>query len=218
MVNKHIKKHGPKTLALIALLALAVSAGVYVGNRIFNKKSVTPQKTPDVVTYSTDNPDETKPDKKTYQWKGSANDPKYITIASVGVEGFLQKVGVDQNKQIAVPNNVYMAGWFNETPRPGEAGNSIIDGHVTGRVNKGIFEKLTGVKIGDDIKVEFGDGSSKSFKAKKSVAVETKDAAAVMFSQEPNITKQLTLVTCTGKWDSKINQYTQRLIVIAEAI
>lgn len=214
------KRAQRKHLAWVALsiILLAAAMGSYfVVAKLLDKQPKKSQ-TSDAITYSTDTPSEQKPDKKTYKWAGAQNDPKYISIPSTGTEGFLQNVGVDQNKAVAVPNNIYLAGWFNQTPRPGEPGNSVIDGHVTGRVNKGIFEKLTSAKVADIITIEFGDGSTKRFQIVKSVAVPTKDAPAVIFSQEAGIDRQLTLVTCTGAWDAKINQYTERLIVIAKAI
>lgn len=218
MTRRVSKKHIIWPGFVLMLVGLALTSYV-IARYFFNKNhKQEPVNKSTVITYSTDKPSEDRPDKKTYRWQGGSNDPKYISIPSTGSEGFLQNVGVDQNKQVAVPNNIYMAGWFNETPRPGEKGNSVIDGHVTGRINKGIFEKLTSIKPGDEIKIEFGDGSNKNFTVKKSVAVPVNNAPAVIFSQDPAIERQLTVVTCTGNWDAKLNQYTERLIVIAQAI
>lgn len=84
-----------------------------------------------VVTYSTETPEEKLPVDAGYSWKGQKNDPKRIVISKIGVDSLVQNVGVDQNQQIAVPNNIHIAGWFIDSVRPGESGLSIIDGHVS---------------------------------------------------------------------------------------
>lgn len=196
----------------IVLLAVAVSSILF----ITRQDKIT--EASNVVTYSTDKPDENKPDKNSYEWQGKQTDPKFITMPTINTEGFIQNVGVDQNKQIAVPSNIHVAGWFNQTVLPGEKGLSIIDGHVTGRVNNGIFKDLSNLNDGDNFTIELGNGSKKEFKTVKKVDTLVKDSASVLFSQEPGIERQVNLITCSGVFDRKSQSYPNRLIVIAEAI
>lgn len=196
----------------IVLLAVAVSSILF----ITRQDKIT--EASNVVTYSTDKPDENKPDKNSYEWQGKQTDPKFITMPTINTEGFIQNVGVDQNKQIAVPSNIHVAGWFNQTVLPGEKGLSIIDGHVTGRVNNGIFKDLSNLNDGDNFTIELGNGSKKEFKTVKKVDTLVKDSASVLFSQEPAIERQVNLITCSGVFDRKSQSYPNRLIVIAEAI
>ena len=209
------KRFGKKSVGIIAIVL--VVAGVTTGI-ILNRQNNEKQVAGEVLTYSTDKPEETKPKKETYKWQGQPTDPKFITLPTIKADGFIQKVGVDQNKQIAVPNNIHVAGWFNQSVLPGEKGLSIIDGHVTGRVNNGIFKDLEKLKDGDTFKIEFGNGTSKDFKVVKKVDVLVKDAAGVLFSQEPGIERQLNLITCSGVFDKKSQSYPNRLIVITQAL
>ena len=209
------KRFGKKSVGVIAIVL--VVAGVTTGI-ILNRQNNEKQAAGEVLTYSTDKPEETKPKKETYKWQGQPTDPKFITLPTIKADGFIQKVGVDQNKQIAVPNNIHVAGWFNQSVLPGEKGLSIIDGHVTGRVNNGIFKDLDKLKDGDTFKIEFGNGTSKDFKVVKKVDVLVKDAAGVLFSQEPGIERQLNLITCSGVFDKKSQSYPNRLIVITQAL
>lgn len=209
------KRFGKKSVGVIAIVL--VVAGVTTGI-ILNRQNNEKQVAGEVLTYSTDKPEETKPKKETYKWQGQLTDPKFITLPTINADGFIQKVGVDQNKQIAVPNNIHVAGWFNQSVLPGEKGLSIIDGHVTGRVNNGIFKDLEKLKDGDTFKIEFGNGTSKDFKVVKKVDVLVKDAAGVLFSQEPGIERQLNLITCSGVFDKKSQSYPNRLIVITQAL
>lgn len=202
-----------KVFGILLLAVLLV--GAITGIRMLSDS--VKQTSGEVLTYSTDKPDETKPSKSTYKWQGTATDPKIINLPTINTEGFIQKVGVDQKKQIAVPNNIYIAGWFNQTVLPGEKGLSIIDGHVTGRVNNGIFKDLSKLSDGDNFTIEFGNGSKKEFKVVKKVDTLVKDSASVLFSQEPGIERQVNLITCSGVFDRKSQSYPNRLVIIAEA-
>ena len=174
--------------------------------------------TEQTVQHSTDSPSEQQLDDG-FAWKGAANDPKKITISSQGIDGFIQKVGVDQNKQIAVPNNIHIGGWFVDSVRPGDKGLSIIDGHVNGRVSDaGIFKQLSKVNEGDTVTVTFGDNTTKSFKVFYADETKTADAAAVLFSQSPTVTNQLNLITCVGTFIAAEKTYDKRFIVQAELI
>jgi sortase A len=170
-----------------------------------------------VVSYSTTTPSEDKPGKG-YTWRGGLNDPKVIRLPTIRTEGFIQNVGVDQNKQVAVPNNIHFAGWFSNSVRPGQLGLSLIDGHVDGRVGAGIFKNLAGLKAGDKYTVEMGDGSIKQYQVKNVVTVDTKDAANILFSQDPRIKNQLNLITCGGNFSTQSGQYNKRVIVASELI
>lgn len=167
----------------------------------------------DVITYSTDQPDEVKPDEQTYQWQGSSNEPKYIRLPTINAEGFIQKVGVDQNQTVAVPTNIHLAGWFVDSVEPGQPGLSIIDGHINGRGSDGIFVDLEKLKKGDIYSIEFGDNTSKQFKVTNITSVDTKDAASVLFSQDPNNSSQLNLITCGGNFDTNSRSYNMRVII-----
>ncbi len=203
-------------IILVVVVLLVAGFGFWLLKHSDQKKIQ--QKKNEVITYSPDKPDETKPDKDTYKWFGNDDDPKYITLPSIKAEGFLRKVGVDQNKQVATPDNINMAGWFVDTVRPGQKGNSIIDGHVSGWVNNGIFKDLIKMKAGDIYTVEFGNGDKKEFKVKEVKDVPVADAASVLFSQDPEITNQLSLITCGGKFNRSTNQYENRVIVISQAM
>lgn len=196
-----------KSVALIGL-ALVVAVVALWGTKTSHEEPITP-----AITHSTNKPIEVAPQKDTYKWVGGSDDPKYIDLPTISAEGFIQKAGIDQNNQIAVPNNIYMAAWFNKSSQPGKPGLSIIDGHVNGRVNDGIFKKLTSLKVGDTYAVELGNGSIKKFKVIKLDTVDTADAVNVLFSQDPTVVSQLNLITCTGTFDAPTHSYNKRLIV-----
>lgn len=166
-----------------------------------------------VIASSTNTPAEIAPKKETYQWVGSDDEPKYIVLPSISAEGFVQKANVDQNNEIAVPSNIHMAAWFLKSAKPGMPGLSIIDGHVNGRENAGIFKDLSKLKNGDVYSVELGSGEIKQYRVFKNETVAVADSVNILFSQDPKVPSQLNLITCGGTFDKKSQSYDKRVIV-----
>ena len=211
--KKHKKtKKARLSLLLVALsIAVAVAAGLYIRNQ--NKKS--PNVTAS-ISYSTNEPNESKKDADNYKWVGSPNDPKKIVIQKINVDAYVQKAGIDQNKKVAVPNNVHLAAWFAESVRPGENGLSIIDGHVSGRKSEGVFKNLKNLQKGDTFVIERGNGTKLTFKVFETQTVPESQATTPLFSQNPKVLSQLNLITCGGAFNKQTQQYNDRVIVSAE--
>lgn len=172
----------------------------------------------DIITYSTDAPSEVKPD-QTYEWKGRPEDPKKITIPNAQTDGLIQKVGKDQHGQVAVPNNIHIAGWFVDSARPGQLGLSVIDGHVDGRSEtSGVFKQINRLSDGDTFQVELGSGTTLHYKVRSVHSVDTDQAASTLFSQVPSIASQLNLITCGGNYDRESRDYDKRIIVVGELV
>jgi LPXTG-site transpeptidase (sortase) family protein len=167
-----------------------------------------------VATESTDAPSEQPvPD----SYSVPADKPLSIQLPTIKTEGFIQQVGVDKENQMVVPGNVNMAGWYTKSALPGDAGLSIIDGHVHGLYAKGIFFNLGKLKSDDTFTVTYGDKSVRKFKVKQVQTVSTKDADTALFVRDKTILKQLNLITCTGRFDKESKTYDSRVIVVAEA-
>lgn len=168
-----------------------------------------------VVSYSTEKPSETKPNG---EYIVAADQPRSIKIPKIGSEGFIQKVGTDQDKRIAVPTNIHFAGWYQNSVKPGDKGLSIIDGHVGGRYSSAIFSKLSSINNGDEIRIEYGNGSIRLFKVidKQSLALDK--SADFLFQKRKYVDNQLNLVTCDGTYDKKAKTFDNRLIIVAKRI
>lgn len=167
------------------------------------------------VVVSTDQPSEEPINKNKYRSTAGPLEPKYITLSTINAEGFVEKVGVDQNAQIAVPTNINLAGWYVEALKPGEPGLSIIDGHLDGYTYDGIFKNLARLKVGDNYIVERGDGKRLTYKVTSVTSVPADKAAVKLFTQDSAIKSQLNLITCGGKFDESNKQYENRVIVVS---
>ena len=167
------------------------------------------------VTHSTDTPDESNLDDACSRYEVAAEKPRKIRIESIGVDTCIQPVGIDQNKAVAVPSSIYLTGWYVDSVLPGQKGNSIIDGHVSGRYGKAVFADLKYLQVGNKITIQYGDLTEKTFKVVETKRYKVSKAGEELFRQRDDIERQLTLITCGGRFDNKLQAYDKRTIVRA---
>lgn len=167
------------------------------------------------VAQSSGEPDEKKPSID-INFEVPAQNPRRILIPEIGAEGFVQQVGVDESGAIDVPDNIHMAGWYNQSSNVGDLGLSIIAGHVRGYTTSGIFEQLTHLDPGQQFEVEMGDRSIKKFEIFKAKTVPVEDSLLAMYERTEK--SQLNLITCAGDFNSTSETYADRHIVYAKPV
>lgn len=142
--------------------------------------------------------------------------PRYIKIPRLQVDARVMRLGVKASGELRAPSNVYDAGWYEGSSKPGEHGAMLIDGHVHGPSKPGVFYRLPNLKEGDSIQVERGDGKVFSYKvvAIEQVDQDKVDMAKALVSMDPN-KPGLTVITCSGRYDVRTNKYEQRFVVYA---
>jgi LPXTG-site transpeptidase (sortase) family protein len=138
-------------------------------------------------------------------------------LSTIGASGIVQKIGLTSTNAISVPTNIHFAGWYTGSVKPGELGLSIIDGHVLGRYNDGIFKDLSKLKVGDVYEVEYGDKSTRNFTVVEVKTVSEDKAAAYLLTQRDDIDRQLNLITCGGKFDRANQTFDHRVIVVSRS-
>jgi sortase A len=206
--------------AVAALLTIALLGALgFLYSHAHQQKLKTPSApthTKNAVTHSTNTPSEALISKATYVSTAGPHEPNYIRLPTIGAEGYIQKMGIDQNNQVAAPNNVNLAGWYINSSLPGQAGLGIIDGHVDGLHGPGIFLHLSKLAAGDLFTVEFGDTTLVTFKVKQVSNVDDGAATTALFSKDPAIDNQLNLITCGGSFNQQTHSYNQRTVVVSE--
>ena len=202
-----------KAATSLVVVVLVIIGWLYVSHRSY--APIPPTKTKNVITYSTPKPSEAPVSQAAYTSTAGPNEPKYISLPSIGAEGFIQKMGIDQDNQVAAPNNVNLAGWYVNSLSPGQAGLSIIDGHVDGLHGPGIFFHLDKLNTGDTFTIEMGNGATKTFKVISVTNVDDAGASTALFSRDNSIVSQLNLITCGGSFDQQSHRYNQRTIVVS---
>lgn len=174
--------------------------------------------TTEAVTVSTERPSEALPDAECEKYDVPGDMPRRLVIEKIGVAACVQRMGIDQYGAIAVPTNIHLAGWYEASARPGEPGNSIIDGHVYGRYRDAVFSRLPELTGGDSLKVEMGDLQVREFEVIEVVQVTKQQADDELYRQYPEIDAQLTLITCGGAYEEGQGTYTDRVIVRARLV
>jgi sortase (surface protein transpeptidase) len=143
-------RRGNVAPAAVAVVILAALAGVALG--IVGASNPHRQAPPRL-------PATTRPSSQaTRQQLLSRSTPVRLTIPTIGVDGGLQRLGLDADKRtMRLPSIPATAGWYEEGPTPGEVGPTIIVGYIASPQGAGVFHRLSGLKAGARITVQRAD-------------------------------------------------------------
>lgn len=170
----------------------------------------------ETIQADVERPDETAPQCDSYEVP--AHQPRRIIMPTINEQGCIQKVGINNEGAIAVPSNIHVAGWYTGLAKPGDNGLSLIDGHLRGMQQQGIFENLYKLKGGDRFRIEFGDRSIKTFEVVSNDSYSVDKVGAKMFEHYAGIASQLNLITCYGTWQQDTNEFDERLLVVSRLV
>ena len=145
--------------------------------------------------------------------------PRYLNIPSLGVHARVLTLGVLSNGALAAPGDIYDAGWYKESSKPGEPGAMLIDGHVSSWTSHGVFYGINELKPGDSIQVVRGDGKVYDYQVVSSQTYSSNNfnmtkALSPIDTNKPG----LNLITCTGDVISGTNEFNERIVVFAKQI
>jgi LPXTG-site transpeptidase (sortase) family protein len=142
--------------------------------------------------------------------------PVRLKIPKIGVDAALDYVGLTTHGDMDAPKNPAYAGWYKEGPRPGEKGNSVIDGHF-GYRNRipAVFDNLYKLQKGDKIYVKDKKGATISFVVRESRRYDPEAVASDVFRSNDGLA-HLNLITCQGVWNQNQKSYSNRLVVFAD--
>ena len=209
--------------SLVFIVGIGVSIKVLMTNTTAEQQvlAVTTTRASDPASQN-DNPvpSEEKPSAHSVKSYAVSPDlPRLIRITRLGVEARVLSVDVDAKNEMKTPRSIYDAGWYMSSSKPGENGAMLINGHVSGPTQPGVFKKIKTLVAGDIITVENGAGKQFSYAVTRvnTVAVDKVDMTELLVSD--NTAKPgLSLITCGGKFDPKTNHFEDRIIVHAVAI
>ena len=143
--------------------------------------------------------------------------PVKFKIPAIGVDTFVERVGVDKNGDMDVPKNIWNVAWFGLGYNPGQPGNAVIAGHLDGIGTKAIFWDLDKLKPGDQIMVTGDDNRQLTFEVINSQSYPYSNAPLqTIFG--PSTEAHLNLITCSGIFDNHSLMYNQRLIVYTRLV
>lgn len=233
VIKKSLKKRRrigkPDLLMSMAVMLFMLGVGVSltawrtnstVTAQLGNIKTTSAQVLGDTDETTADIPDETPPTISDYSaYRVAPDAPKYIRITSIGVDARIKGLGIKKDNELAAPKNIFDVGWYDQSSKPGQAGAILLDGHVSGPTQNGVFYNLKKLTPGAVIEVERGDGQKFQYKVVKSQKYDSDnvDMAAALTPVIPG-SNGLNLITCAGKFNAEANNYDQRLIVFTVQI
>lgn len=142
-------------------------------------------------------------------------DPTRVVIAAIGVDATLTSVGLRDDGEMAVPD-FGLAGWYDEGPRPGEAGPAVVVAHVSSRKGPDVFERLDELRPGDRVVVERQDGTSATWAVTHSEQADKDDLPVDRIWGDTH-RPVLRLITCGGTIQAD-GHYDDNVIVYAEPV
>ena len=139
--------------------------------------------------------------------------PVRLLIPGIAVDAVIEARGLDGQRNLATPRDSHEVAWFDQGPRPGQPGNSIINGHVNWWTGSAVFERMSELRPGDEVIVVRKDGSRASFRGSSSKSLPAPARHASAFA--PPTASTLTPLTRAGPWDLRSASDTERLLVSA---
>ncbi|WP_433795208.1 class F sortase [Actinoplanes sp. CA-252034] len=145
--------------------------------------------------------------------------PVRLRIPAIGVDTAIMELGLQRDGSLEVPplRGDAPAGWYRDSPTPGETGASVLAGHVdTARDGPAVFFRLRELKTGDEIVVRRDDGSVAMFRVSR-VALYAKRDFPTAEVYAPIDRPGLRLITCGGAFDRSEGSYRSNVVVFADA-
>ncbi|MDZ7786474.1 MAG: class F sortase [Candidatus Saccharibacteria bacterium] len=89
--------------------------------------------------------------------------PERLVINKLGIDTRVTRLGVRENSEPKYPQNIYDAGWYENSAKPGDKGAALLIGHIQGAEKQGVFHDLANLVPGDEFQVETGDGTIRNY-------------------------------------------------------
>ena len=143
--------------------------------------------------------------------------PVNISIPAISVKAKFVTLGLDKAGALQVPTSGTVAGWFEGAPTPGEKGPAIVAGHVDWNGKIGVFYRLKDLKKGTQIIITRGDGRTVKYAVTQTLTVPKLNFPTTRVYGDINYSG-LRLITCGGKFDSKLKRHVDNVIVFAKMV
>lgn len=145
--------------------------------------------------------------------------PVSVRIPSTNTQSELLSLGLQDNGSLEVPpgNPGAPAGWYNQSPTPGERGPAVLLGHVNATDGgPGVFAHLRDLAAGDTIEVTREDGTTAVFTFTRGEQY-SKDAFPTQTVYGNTEGSELRLITCDG-YNPDTGEFNDNYVVSAKLL
>jgi LPXTG-site transpeptidase (sortase) family protein len=136
--------------------------------------------------------------------------PAWLSIPRIRVDAGVTPVKLVGGAYQVPPWNV---GYHADSADPGDAGNTVFNGHLT-TINAGrVFARLRELQPGDAVYVYTATHRLDWVVTEARTVPNTVDSFI-----DPTVDTRITLYTCAGRWDPGSQDYTHRQVVVAKLV
>lgn len=142
--------------------------------------------------------------------------PVRVVMPSIDIAAPLRPVGVAGDRQMEVPPNPRVMGWYRFGAVPGErtGGSVVLAGHLDSkRFGLGPLARLRDIRPGDPVDVTPTDGTRRTYRVTGLARFDRQARPAFLFSRSGP--ERLRIITCGGEYDAAAGGYQQNLVVTA---
>jgi len=139
--------------------------------------------------------------------------PRRLQLPAAGVDAAVVPVGVGPGRELAVPGDVHLLGWWSSGPLPGSpAGTVVIDGHVDDRGGPGALFRLARTPVGSALVLQTPAGVLRyAVQARRLYGKDQLPGDLFTAAGRP----RLVLVTCGGPFDRASGHYQDNVVLYA---
>ena len=146
--------------------------------------------------------------------------PVQVSVPSLGITSPLLHLGLQVDGSLEVPQGADFdtAAWYDGSPRPGDTGPAVIEGHVSSRSRgPSVFHALSAVAVGARVDVLREDGTTASFEV-YDVQQFPKDGFPTLQVYGGTPGPELRLITCGGTVAESDGRFSDNVVVFAHAV
>lgn len=223
-----IRKMAPMATAVVVL---AAASYVVIDSWLINseaRKQLSHDQTAVAVANNTDatpeerqaaeGKDESDRSRALDNYRVEASLPRAIFIDQLNVKARILPMSVNPDGSMQAPINIFDAGWYTGSVRPGQLGASVIVGHASGPTREGLFAYLDTLSAGDTITIERGDGTKLNYQVteKKNVPLDQVNMNEMLSTRGTE--EGLNIMTCGGKWLPDKKTFGERVMLFTKRI
>lgn len=148
----------------------------------------------------------------------SGDVPVHVRIPEISVRSEVVAVGVDQDNNVVVPEDIQDIGWYQYASDPMDLhGSIVLVGHRDGvESGRGAFYALGDLVTGDRVTVRTADGTRHDYTVQETRSISkgrfAEWAPAIFGTTGPH---RLTLITCGGDYVQSAGGYQENVVVTA---
>lgn len=155
--------------------------------------------------------------------------PAHLVVPAIGVDADVESRGTVSyenpftGQQVAgygVPESMDTTSWWSDGPQPGSGHMAVVLGHEDAGNGAAVFDRLTDLKAGDEVRMRAGDGGTLRFSVLGDPMTgldKATSALADTLNGHP-ADAAVALVTCGGEFDSAAGASEENTVVFASLV